>query len=115
MPIDKTGKKTGLAALEGLVTMLDKGYRVAKALFIVDKEHVTSFDEIKRKLGEHGFEIRGYSELGDKAGFLELDRGSNKVELYVVIAGDIKNMEEEVRKLASRVYGREVERLSARY
>jgi hypothetical protein len=110
LSLTPVGKRTGLAALQGLVLTLDKGYKVTKALFIVDKEHVTGFDDIKGKLEEHGFKIEGCKRLGNKAELLRLSRGSSEVDLYVVIAGCTKNIEEEVMKLAGKVYGKKIER-----
>ncbi|MEM2174311.1 MAG: hypothetical protein QXI58_01610 [Candidatus Micrarchaeia archaeon] len=101
-------KKTGLAALEGLASILTRGYYVEKALFIIDKEHINDFNDIKSRLGEYGFMIEEYKELTQKVALFDLSRGINKVKLYAVITGDVKCINEEIAKLASQVYGKEV-------
>lgn len=102
------GKKTGIAALEGLASALDKGYKVNEALYLVDKEHVTNLDGIKEKLREHGFVIEGCEKLGEKAASLDLSRGRTKLKLSIAIAGDNKSIDEELAKLATGLYGKEI-------
>ena len=100
-------KKTGLAALEGLVTILHTGYHLKAALFIVDREHISDIGEIDDKLHSMGCDIKSHEILlKDKALIYDLLHGSHEVRLYVVIAGEVKCINEEVAKLAYRIYGK---------
>lgn len=102
------GKKTGIAALEGLASTLDKGYKVDKAIYLVDKEHVASLNEIKEELKGYGFVIEGCEKLGEKSASLDLSRGHVRLKLYVAIGGDNKSIDEELAKLATNLYNKEV-------
>ncbi len=43
-------KKKGLSALEALVNALTSGYKIRRALFLVDREHLLNFEAISRWL-----------------------------------------------------------------
>lgn len=100
--------RTGLASLENLAWLGNEGYRVAKALFLVDIEHVQSLEEIVDKLSEYGFIIEDQEELDEKIWLLDLRRGTWTLKLYAVLAGEEKCFMEELMKLARIIYGREM-------
>ena len=102
--------KRGLSALEGLISLLDLEYRVEKALYLVDKEHVASIEEIKERLRFHGCDVESSKKsLNDKAAIFDFTRGSRRVKLYAAIAGTTKSIDEEMTCLARKVYGKQFE------
>ena len=108
-------RKTGLAMLEGLVSILHAGYRLQAALFIIDKEHVPDIGRIEDKLRSMGCHIRSHEILLDGKGLIyDLLHGVHEVRLYVVIAGEATCMNEEVAKLATKIYRKEFSKEDAK-
>ncbi len=107
----KPEKRTGISAIENLVRILViGGFKVKQALFLVDREHVSSLDfmvnEIQRK---YSFNVEKVKILRENvAGIFRLSRGGLVIEkFYVVIAGKTKSMEEELKSLIQEVHGKQ--------
>ena len=98
------GRKTGLAALEGLSATLHAGYRVGRALFVVDREHVENLESIEERLRMYGFEARWIERRGDYGATLDLIRRQHRVKLFIAVAGRKKSLNEELEELANQVY-----------
>ncbi|MHA1834339.1 MAG: hypothetical protein ACTSV7_10135 [Candidatus Baldrarchaeia archaeon] len=105
----KPEKRTGISAIENLVRILMVGgFKVKQALFLVDREHVSSLDfvanEIQRK---YSFNVEKVKILRENvAGIFRLSREGLVIEkFYVVIAGKTKGMEEELKSLIQGVHG----------
>lgn len=101
-------KKTGPHALETLSVLIHLGFRLRRALYIVDKEHIPDIKVILEKLTEYGFSIEEYKEIERRVGVLRIRKGHRELALYMVIAGEEKNLDEELVSLAQLVYGRDV-------
>jgi len=101
-------ERKGLSALEGVVELLNRGYRVEGVLLLVDKEHVASFKAVEDWLRKRGFDTAYLQELGPKAAVLEASRGHRRLKVYLAVAGDSKSMEEDVEKLIRKVCREEV-------
>jgi len=101
-------ERKGLSALEGMVELLNRGYRVEAVLLLVDKEHVASFKAVEDWLRKRGFDVAYLQELGPKAAVLEASRGHHRLKVYLAVAGDSKSMEEDVEKLTREVCRKEV-------
>ena len=107
--------KKGLSALEGLIWLLHKGYRIRRALYLVDREHIKSFDEIENELKTMGCEVICFELLSeDRAGVFSFRHGSREVRLYVAVAGIRCNLEEEIDELIRRVFGGASSRMSVK-
>ena len=99
--------RKGVSALEGLIHTLMR-CKVDKALYIVDKEHVTNPDEVNRWLKQHGCKVEEHGRIREGVGWLRFTYGPRKIKLYIVIAGHRKSMDEEIEKLAGEVYDKEI-------
>ena len=103
-----TAKKTGLAVLESLITLLNLRYSFNRVIFLVDREHISGMDEIDEWLKEHGCVIDSRVMLNSNKGaaIYHITHGDHEFELYVALAGRHKCIEEELFELAGRVYGK---------
>jgi len=63
-PLPGLGVVKGPSALRNLAWLLVYGYRVEKALFLIDKEHVQDFENIAETLSEYGFIVEKTMKLG---------------------------------------------------
>ena len=103
LPSPDMPRKTGLNALESLILLLDK-FKVKRALFLIDKEHVPSIDDVKDWLIGHGCSVEERMKTSE-ALILNLTRGAKETVLYVAIAGREKRIEEDIESLAQQIYG----------
>jgi len=111
LPIDR---KTGLAALESLLVLLDKGVKVKVSMFFIDKEHVKSSENIEDWLKAHGFHIVRSRVLGRRAIMYVLMRGNKQVRLYIALSGRRRSVEEDIATLYGLVYKRRIKADKAR-
>ena len=84
--------------------MLTAGFKVKTALFLVDREHVSSFEVISEEVKKYGFTVEDFKEIvKEKAAIFRLRRGHLTVErFYTVIAGKERKIEEELMELAQK-------------
>ena len=103
---------TGLSALESLIALLDQGFEVKYVLFVLDREHLSSLNEVCEWLAEHGFTVVKEEEgVEGRAARLRLARGHKLLTLYLAIMGRERRLEEEVEEFNVKVLGLRTGRL----
>lgn len=104
----KTG--TGLTVVaRALATLLNMRITVNRYLVLIDREHVESIREAERKFMEYGLEIIGTEELAEGSWMFKVKKGIKEANIYMVLLGTRKRIEENIAKLILLVYGEKVE------
>ncbi|MCP8314186.1 MAG: hypothetical protein H3Z53_07445 [archaeon] len=93
-------RKTGLRALEAVKVYPSLiGQRSLKVLFLVDQEHIkgeTQHDVLKALIG---IEIKNVEKLHDKALYIKTSIGEKSIDIYAVVQGRTKCLEENISEL----------------
>lgn len=79
-------------------------------LVLIDLEHVKSLDDVEDKLREHGFDVVETEILGEQCYRVEVERGSKRAIVYVVVSGDreCRSIEAHIAKMIRELYKEEV-------
>jgi len=107
MPIYRGG--TGLTpAVRKLAILLSKTV-VATYVMLMDREHVSSVEQVERALAEHGFATLKAERLHEGCWRVEVERGGRRATVYVVVLGREKCVEEDLASLIQARFGEPVE------
>jgi len=102
----------GLAAVARALAILVSLQRASKSVYLVliDLEHVKSLDDVEDKLREHGFDVVETEILGEQCYRVEVERGSKRAIVYVVVSGDreCRFIEAHIAKMIRELYKEEV-------
>lgn len=102
----------GLAAVARALAILVSLQRASKSVYLVliDLEHVKSLDDVEDKLREHGFDVVETEILGEQCYRVEVERGSKRAIVYVVVSGDreCRSIEAHIAKMIRELYKEEV-------
>lgn len=102
----------GLAAVARALAILVSLQRASKSVYLVliDLEHVKSLDDVEDKLREHGFDVVETEILGEQCYRVEVERGSKRAIVYVVVSGDreCRSIEAHIVKMIRELYKEEV-------
>lgn len=107
---DRVG--TGLTVVARALAILVSLQRASKSVYLVliDLEHVKSLDDVEDKLREHGFDVVETEILGEQCYRVEVERGSKRAIVYVVVSGDreCRSIEAHIVKMIRELYKEEV-------
>lgn len=102
----------GLAAVARALAILVSLQRASDSVYLVliDLEHVKSLDDVEDKLREHGFDVVETEILGEQCYRVEVERGSKRAIVYVVVSGDreCRSIEAHIAKMIRELYKEEV-------
>jgi hypothetical protein len=108
----KTGRFSGLSALQSIKTYLDT--RIRRYLFLIDIEHINNEEGIKPDLEasarQYGFDLqRPVEVIGNQAFLIRCRVGSHEIMVHTVVSGRKKCIEENISTLISLQWGIDVE------
>ncbi|MGC9104055.1 MAG: hypothetical protein ACP5JF_04580 [Candidatus Methanodesulfokora sp.] len=107
--------KTGLSAAFKAVTELAERVRPSfNYLIIIDQEHVRG-EELKRIVGEYGFELQNFTKINDFAYKLRARRGGKIANIYIAVNGFERGIEENIVKLIEKALWGETRGLKEGY
>ncbi len=75
---------------------------------MIDREHVSDFEQLRRKLGMYGFEILEHEPLHENCWRIRVWKYSKEAVVYVVIFGFKKCVEEHLAVLINLLHGKQV-------
>jgi hypothetical protein len=93
-------RKTGLIALEAVKVYPSLiGQRNLKVLFLIDQEHIKG--EIQQEVLKAliGIEIKSVEKIYDKALYIKTSIGEKSIDIYAVVQGKNKCLEENISEL----------------
>jgi len=105
---------SGLKALKA-VKIYSSRYKITRALFIVDKEHLgkeKSNKKISLTLKSFGISVRkieSFQKFGHEAMLIRCSVGRRGVLIYAAILGEKKSIEENIAKLIELELGRKID------
>ncbi len=110
IPLKKVTRRVAerLSGLKSLNVIKDYPgkYRISNFLYLVDREHIESKDQIRNHLkSEVG--VKNISVVRENTSYMVINclYGLHEVTVYCVISGEKKNIEEEIVKLISIKFG----------
>ena len=96
-------RKTGLSVLD-VVGIIVSRYKIENFLYIVDKEHVSSYEEIRSYL-----EKKSVRDISLEGNILHGKYGLHKLMIYCAICGYSRRIEENISKLISIRFNVEIQ------
>ncbi|NOZ58035.1 MAG: hypothetical protein GXO66_00415 [Euryarchaeota archaeon] len=104
IPIVHKGADILAALLHPISSITGKYREITKFLIIIDREHISSVEDIKAKLARLKFRTRRHRVIRDNVHIVEGLFGGRRITLYIVVCGTRWCLEEEIAKLIELRY-----------
>ncbi len=108
-PLQRTTGVRGLDAVIRELALLLPKTAVTTYIILIDREHVSNIEQLRRKLEEYGFAVQNYEVLHEGCWKVRVERGTKGAIVYVVIFGFKKCIEEHLVELIHLLYNEQIE------
>lgn len=107
-PSQRTTGVRGLDAVIRELALLLPETAVTTYIILIDREHVSNIEQLRRKLEEYGFAVPNYEVLHDGCWKVRVEKGTKGAIVYVAVFG-FEKIEEHLAELIRLLYNEQVE------